>query len=172
MKHIIEIVKDHGKSGLLYPINHPFKAAKRRIWVTAEIYKILYEGPWENEEQEDEWQKTKAHVEQIAAGDPLVLGNHRSCRMAPMVKPPYKPHWDVWDIRTKKRILGQFIEPDFFIGLTYAGREEFNTKRDWEKIIRQTRAEWRNLFQPYTAYKKEGDHESYISKSKRFKRSE
>lgn len=163
MADIIKDIQKHWKAELLFPVNPPLgnDAIVRQMWVSVEIHKMLC-GPWENEKREKEWRETSAKMAHIVSGGVISVGNKKDCQMAPMTKPP---HWDVWDIRSTKRILGSFIKKDFFIGLVWDERINLGKSNsgEWADLIIKCKEEWKKLFPNYKALNKDGEYEKYLS---------
>lgn len=163
MTDILEIIKKHHQAGQILPVNPMLgnDAVVRRMWISPEIRKML-DGPWENEQKEKEWRETGIMMDHIVSGGTISVGNKKGCQMAPMTKRPY---WDVWDIRSTKRILGHFVEKDFFIGLAWDERANLglSNSAEWADLIIRCKNEWGKLFPEHTPLKKDGDYERYLS---------
>jgi hypothetical protein len=153
---------------------------KRTMIISHEIRQLI-DGPWPNNKG---WARRcgrlRADLETFVKGEriglcltPYAAGTAYMGRLD-------KPTDEVWDIRSRDpdpglRVFGRFPDRDLFVALIWSPRsiEIVHSQRpslgdrnsiQWKTAIRETKAEWRKLFQPYEAFHGEV-HDDYVSKS-------
>ncbi len=123
----------------------------------------LFSGPWENQEWNNRCSDLSVDFERFVSGDIITVArNSRKAKSAYMSQLE-KPIDRVWDIRSTNpspgiRVLGRFAEKDVFVAVNWDLRchlGEYGSD-EWNFIINDCKAKWRQLFHPYDAL---GDNE-------------
>lgn len=142
----------------------PDDPIERSMFVSEEIWRLV-QGPWAGDEMAGRCGLLRADMEQFVSG-----------RVVGVCLTPYSakhalfglldaPADGIWDFRSVDpspglRLFGAFAATDVFVALTCAPRSvpvEYLARtplgkaqsREWAKAIRECKAEWRKLFQPY-----------------------
>lgn len=163
ISNIIPLIETRCKEGLLFPINPPINSDRivRHLYVTADIKQNLDK----HADASTSWGTTKGIMDSFVSGNLISVGNKKRSMMALLDKKVE----GVWEMRATRprpsiRILGQFVEFDFFICLVWEPRKnlEGGNSQTWKNFITNCKTEWRNLFFPYTPLQKDDENE-YLS---------
>ncbi|MFN3462817.1 MAG: hypothetical protein ACK4X1_01955 [Terricaulis sp.] len=145
----------------------PDDPIERSMYVSEEVWRLV-DGPWVSEEMSARCGLLRADMEQFVSG-----------RIVGVCLTPYEaknalfgllhaPEAGIWDFRSVDpspglRLFGAFADTDVFVALTCAPRSvpvEYLARtplgkaesQAWAVAIRECKAEWRKLFQPYTPH--------------------
>jgi hypothetical protein len=155
---------EHVRCGALIKLNFllPGRAEKRVILLSSEMNAMI-SGPWKNKEAEIRCTRLRADLENILAGNPIVVcwephkakSHHQIGRLDP-------PEDDVFDIRSVDpspglRVIFHFVEKDVLVlhvcnprsvavswmrALPLGGK----ASKAWKKAIRDSKSRWSTLF--------------------------
>lgn len=145
----------------------PGSPTARTMVLSKEVMDLLTE-PWPCAAAARRLPRLRADLESFVAGEVI-----SACLVPYKAKNAYmgrldKPRDEVWDVRSRDpspglRILGRFAEQDVFVGLScwprsivlqYLSRPPLldGASKEWSDGIKECKAEWRRLFDPYPAH--------------------
>jgi hypothetical protein len=149
----------------------PGAVAERFIFVSDELNQLIGNAVIFSAETSSRMVRLRADLDHFTCGGNITVS------FSPYSKPKstYISLVDpddagIWDIRSRDpkpgmRVLGGFAEPDVFVALCAATRDELGGpgSREWRNFIETAKTKWVQLFNTYPTVK--GDKlESYISK--------
>jgi hypothetical protein len=132
-------------------------AVARELFVSQEIYRVA-NPPWEATDLAARYARMRAYLDAWTEGRLISITDRPYRKPKPTYMARIDPAPDeVFDIRCIDphpgiRVIGCFADRDLFIALTYTGREDLPTSRDWRNEREACKAAWRRLFPTYTPF--------------------
>jgi hypothetical protein len=127
------------------------EGAARTIFASDEVF-AMAEPPWKNNWQGTRFANARSAMDNFTEGYHVTVAEHPRhkewhaaiARVDPVGE-------EVWDFRCLDpnpgiRVFGRFSEPDVFIALCWAFREDLNGDEDWLYEIKRSVDKWKILF--------------------------